>query len=45
MGGREAGLLSHQLPGYRFVDDPDDRAEVEALLGPAAGHDLRRGPG
>src|SRR5581483_1777497 len=29
MGGREAGLLSHQLPGYRFVVDPGHRAEVE----------------
>jgi len=29
MGGREAGLLSHQLPGYRFVDDPEHRAEIE----------------
>jgi ferredoxin-nitrate reductase len=29
MGGREAGLLSHQLPGYRFVDDPDHRAFME----------------
>lgn len=30
MGGREAGLLSHQLPGYRFVDDAEHRREVEA---------------
>jgi ferredoxin-nitrate reductase len=29
MGGREAGLLSHQLPGYRTVDNADDRREVE----------------
>jgi ferredoxin-nitrate reductase len=29
MGGREAGLLSHQLPGYRFVDDPEHRGELE----------------
>lgn len=29
MGGREIGLLSHQLPGYRFVENPADRAEVE----------------
>jgi ferredoxin-nitrate reductase len=28
MGGREAGLLSHQLPGYRFVEDADHRREV-----------------
>jgi ferredoxin-nitrate reductase len=30
MGGREAGLLAHQLPGYRVVESPMDRAEVEA---------------
>lgn len=30
MGGREAGLLAHQLPGYRFVEDPRHRREVEA---------------
>jgi ferredoxin-nitrate reductase len=29
MGGREAGLLSHQLPGYRFVEDDSHRREVE----------------
>jgi predicted molibdopterin-dependent oxidoreductase YjgC len=31
MGGREAGYLAHQLPGYRQVSDPDQRAEVEAF--------------
>ncbi len=30
MGGREGGLLSHQLPGYRFVDNEQHRAEMEA---------------
>jgi ferredoxin-nitrate reductase len=30
MGGREAGLLSHQLPGYRTVEDAEHRREVEA---------------
>lgn len=29
MGGREAGLLSNQLPGYRTVDDAAHRREVE----------------
>src|SRR5207253_8834319 len=29
MGGREAGLLSHQLPGYRTVEDPEHRRQVE----------------
>ncbi|UFP92887.1 molybdopterin oxidoreductase family protein [Gloeobacter morelensis] len=30
MGGREAGGLSHLLPGYRSVADPDHRRQVEA---------------
>lgn len=30
MGGREAGGLAHLLPGYRFVTNPQHRAEVEA---------------
>lgn len=29
MGGREAGGLSHLLPGYRSVRDPQQRQEVE----------------
>ncbi|NUN66377.1 nitrate reductase [Pseudanabaena biceps] len=29
MGGREAGGLSHLLPGYRFVSNPQHRAELE----------------
>jgi ferredoxin-nitrate reductase len=33
MGGREAGLLSHQLPGYRSVQDADDRRQVEEYWG------------
>lgn len=31
MGGREAGYLSHQLPGYRFVDNPQHRQEMEKI--------------
>lgn len=31
MGGREAGGLSHILPGYRVVKNPQHRAEVEQL--------------
>jgi ferredoxin-nitrate reductase len=31
MGGREAGGLSHILPGYRLVQNPTHRAEVETL--------------
>jgi ferredoxin-nitrate reductase len=37
MGGREAGLLSHALPGYRTVEDADHRREVEASWGRPAG--------
>jgi anaerobic selenocysteine-containing dehydrogenase len=33
MGGRECGLLSHQLPGYRFVEDAKHRTEVEHFWG------------
>lgn len=29
MGGREVGGLSNLLPGYRFVNNPQHRAEVE----------------
>jgi ferredoxin-nitrate reductase len=29
MGGREAGGLAHLLPGYRFVANPEHRAQVE----------------
>jgi ferredoxin-nitrate reductase len=31
MGGREAGGLAHLLPGYRFVANPQHRAELEAF--------------
>jgi len=33
MGGREVGGLAHLLPGYRRVDDPDDRAAMAAHWG------------
>lgn len=33
MGGREAGGLSHLLPGYRLVSHPQHRAEVEQAWG------------
>ena len=29
MGGREAGGLSHIIPGYRVIKNPEHRAEVE----------------
>jgi ferredoxin-nitrate reductase len=37
MGGREAGLLAHQLPGYRLVEDEGHRREVEAYWRQPAG--------
>jgi ferredoxin-nitrate reductase len=37
MGGREAGGLSHLLPGYRLVKEPQHRAEVEKAWGLKAG--------
>jgi ferredoxin-nitrate reductase len=37
MGGREAGLLAHQLPGYRSVEDAGHRREVEAFWNQPAG--------
>src|SRR5260370_36343217 len=33
MGGREAGLLSHQLPGYRTVEDAEHRRQIEEFWG------------
>ncbi|MGD9735008.1 MAG: molybdopterin-dependent oxidoreductase [Solirubrobacterales bacterium] len=33
MGGRETGGLSHLLPGYRRVDRPEDRADMERHWG------------
>ena len=37
MGGREAGGLSHILPGYRMVKNPRHRAELEQVWGLPAG--------
>jgi ferredoxin-nitrate reductase len=37
MGGREAGLLCHQLPGYRFVEDAGHRREMEQFWGKSPG--------
>lgn len=33
MGGREAGGLSHLLPGYRLIKNPQHRAEIEEFWG------------
>lgn len=38
MGGREVGYLSHQLPGYRFVENAAHRSEMENLWGLPVGH-------
>lgn len=38
MGGREAGLLAHQLPGYRFVQNADHRRELEQFWKLPPGH-------
>jgi assimilatory nitrate reductase catalytic subunit len=32
-GGREHGQKADQLPGYRMIEDPVDRAEIAALWG------------
>src|SRR5207237_2569404 len=37
MGGREAGLLAHQLPGYRSVEDAGHRRELERYWGQPEG--------
>ncbi len=37
MGGREAGLLAHQLPGYRVVDDATHRRDLEDYWGQPRG--------
>ncbi|MBD2317222.1 molybdopterin oxidoreductase family protein [Phormidium tenue] len=37
MGGREAGGLAHLLPGYRFVTNPQHRAELETFWGLPSG--------
>jgi len=37
MGGRETGGLSHILPGYRSVKNPEHRAEVEEFWGVPSG--------
>ena len=37
MGGRETGGLSHILPGYRLVKNPEHRAEVEEFWGVPSG--------
>src|SRR5262249_41805469 len=37
MGGREAGLLSHQLPGYRTVEDAEHRRQCEEFWGRRSG--------
>ena len=33
MGGRDVGYMSHSLPGYRSVEDPEHRHQIERLWG------------
>jgi ferredoxin-nitrate reductase len=33
MGGRDVGYMSHALPGYRTIANPEHRAQMEALWG------------
>ena len=44
MGGRDTGYMSHQLPGQRFVANPDHRAEMETFWGLPKNH-LGKHPG
>src|SRR5262249_42415231 len=37
MGGREGGLLAHQLPGYRTVEDESHRRQAEEFWGRSPG--------
>jgi anaerobic selenocysteine-containing dehydrogenase len=37
MGGRDVGYMSHTLPGYRAITNPEDRAAVESVWGLPAG--------
>ncbi len=45
MGGREVGGLAHLLPAHRDLADPAHRAEIAALWGLGAGHELPAAPG
>jgi predicted molibdopterin-dependent oxidoreductase YjgC len=44
MGGRDTGYMSHQLPGQRFVANPEHRTQMEKLWGLEPGT-LGRHPG
>jgi predicted molibdopterin-dependent oxidoreductase YjgC len=44
MGGRDCGYMSHALPGYRFIADPEHRHQMEQLWGLPTGT-LWREPG
>jgi sulfite reductase (NADPH) flavoprotein alpha-component len=35
--GRDVGYMSHTLPGYRSIEDPADRRQIEQLWGLPAG--------
>ncbi len=44
MGGREVGGLAHLLPGYRHLENPEHRREVERAWGVPEGS-IPEGPG
>ena len=44
MGGRDAGYMSHQLPGQRFIANAEHRAQMETIWNLPAGH-LQPHPG
>lgn len=33
MGGRDCGYMSHSLPGYRFIANPEHRRQMEQIWG------------
>ena len=37
MGGRDVGYMSHSLPGYRSIAEPEHRRQMEQLWGLGAG--------
>ena len=44
MGGRDCGYMSHTLPGYRYISNPEHRRQMEQIWGLPAGA-IRTEPG
>jgi anaerobic selenocysteine-containing dehydrogenase len=44
MGGRDCGYMSHSLPGYRYISNPEHRRQMEQIWGLPAGA-IRSEPG